>query len=121
MIWLQTLWVTKKVQAVVKELFIRCRKLNISFVFIAVFFVPKDITLNSTHFLIIKINNKRELQNIAITRSAGIYYKDFVKIYGDCTSEPYSFFTINTTLPLSNPLRFLKKSFWFFIKMTLTE
>ena len=94
-----------------ERIIFQMQKTNISFVFIAVFFVPKDITLNSTHFLIIKINNKRELQNIAITRSADIYYKDFVKIYGDCTSEPYSFFTINTTLPLSNPLRFLKKSF----------
>ena len=53
----------KKFQAVVKELFIRCRKLNISLAFItqSYFSVPKDVRLNSTHYLIMKINNKREL------------------------------------------------------------
>ena len=58
----------KKFQAIIKELFIRCRKLNISLVFITqpYFSVPKDIRLNSTHYLIMKINNRKELQNIAI-------------------------------------------------------
>ena len=49
----------KKCQAISKELFIRCRKLNISLVFItqSYFSVPKDVRLNSTHYLIMKINN----------------------------------------------------------------
>ena len=83
----------KKFQAIIKELFIRCRKLNISLVFItqSCFSVPKDVRLHSTHYLIIKINNKRELQNIAINHSADIDYDDFVKIYRECTKEPYSF------------------------------
>ena len=55
-----------------------------------------------------KINNKRELQNIAINHSADIDYKDFVKIYRECTKKPYSFLKINTTLPASDPLRFRK-------------
>ena len=55
-----------------------------------------------------KIHNKRELQKFAIDHSADIDYKDFVKIYRNCTKEPYSFFTINTTLPADNPLRFRK-------------
>ena len=55
-----------------------------------------------------KINNMRELQNIAINHSADIDYKDFVKIYIECTKEPYSFLTIDTTLPASDPLRFRK-------------
>ena len=52
----------KKFQAIIKELFIRCRKLNISPVFInqSYFSVPRDFTLNSTHYLIMKINNKKE-------------------------------------------------------------
>ena len=72
----------KKFQSLIKELFIRCRKLNISLVFITqcYFSVSKDVRLNSTHYLIIKINNKRELQNIAINHSADIDYKDFIKI-----------------------------------------
>ena len=58
----------KKFQAIIKELFIRCRKLNISLVFItqSYFSVPKDVRLNSTHYLIMKINNRKELQNIAL-------------------------------------------------------
>ena len=51
-------------QAIVKELFIRCRKLNIPRVFItqSYFSVPKEVRLNSTHYLTMKIDNKRELQ-----------------------------------------------------------
>ena len=58
-----------------------------------------------------KINNRKELQNIAINHSADIDYKDFIKIYRDCVKEPYSFLTIDTTLPSSNPLRFRKNLF----------
>ena len=70
-------------------MFIRCRKLNISLAFItqSYFPAPKDVRLNSTAYLIMKINNKRELQNIAINHSADIDYKDFVKIYRECTKK----------------------------------
>ena len=83
----------KKFQAIIKDLFIRCRKLNISLAFItqSYFSVPKDVRLNSIHYLIKKINNKNELQNTAINHSADIDYKDFMKIYGECTKEPHSF------------------------------
>ena len=53
-----------------------------------------------------KINNKRELQNIAINHSADIDYKDFMNIYRECTKEPYPFLKIDTTLPASDALRF---------------
>ena len=100
----------KKFQAIIKELFIRCRKLNISLVFIpqSYFSFPKDVRLNSTHYLIMKINNRTELQNIAINHSANIEYKDFMKIYREYTKEPFNFMTIDTTLPTSNSLRFRK-------------
>ena len=103
----------KKSQSIIKELFIRCRKLNISLVFITQFYfsVPKDVRLNSTHYLITKINNKRELQNIAINHSADIDYEDFMKIYRECTKIRYNFLTIDTTLPACNPLRFRKNLF----------
>ena len=70
-------------------MFIRCRKLNISLVFItkSYFSVPKDVRLNSTHYLIMKINKKRELQNIAINHSADIDYQDFIRIYRKCTKK----------------------------------
>ena len=103
----------KKFQAISKKLFISSRKLNIALVFIteSYFLVPKDVRLNSTYYLIMKISSKRELQNIAINHSADIDYQDFMKIYRECTREPYNFLTIDTTLPDSDPLRFRKKLF----------
>ena len=98
----------KKFQVVVKELFIRCRKLNTSLIFItqSYFSVPKVVRLNSTHYSIMKNNNQRELQNIAINYSSDIDYNDFVKIYREYTKESYSFLTIDTALPASDSLRF---------------
>ena len=98
----------KKLNPIVIELFIRGRKLDISFVFItqSYFKVPKDVRSNSTHFLIMKNLNKREVKQIALNHSSDIDFKDFVKIYKKCTAEPYSFLVNDTTLPLDNPLRF---------------
>ena len=103
----------KKFQAIIKDLFIRCRKLNILLVFItqSYFSVSKDVSLNSTHYLIMKINNQRELQNVAFKHSADIDYNDFVKIYKEYTKEPYYFLTIDTTLLARDPLRFRKSLF----------
>ena len=100
----------KKFQAIIKELFIRCRKMNVPLVFItqSYFSVPKDFRLNSTHYLIMKINNRIELQKIAINHSADIDYNDFVKIYREYTRKPYSLVTIDTTLPANDSLRFKK-------------
>ena len=55
-----------------------------------------------------KIHNKRELQQISINHSTDIDYKDFMNTYRKCTSESYSFLTIDTTLPANNSLRFRK-------------
>ena len=98
---------SKKFQATIKKLFTRCRKLNKFIVFIAksFFSVPK---LNSTHYLIIKIHNKREPRNIATNHSSDIDYKNFMNIYRECSNRPYSFVTTDTALPGNNPLRFRK-------------
>ena len=98
----------KKLNPIVTELFIRGRKLNISIAFItqSYFKVPKDVRLNSTHFCIMKILNKRELQQIALNHSSDIDFKDFMKIYKECIKEPYSFLVNGTTLQSGNPLRF---------------
>ena len=103
----------KKLNSIVTELFIRGRKLNISLVFItqSYFKVPKDVRLNSTHFFIMKIPNKRELQQIALNHSSDINSKDFIKIYKKFTSEPYSFLVNDVTLVSDNPLRFRKNLF----------
>ena len=99
-----------KLNPIVTELFIRGRKLNVSIVFItqSYFKVPKDVRLNSAHFFIIKIPNKRQLQQIALNHSSDIDFKDFMNIYTKCTKEPYSFLVNDTTLPSDDPLRFRK-------------
>ena len=103
----------KKLQAIMEEMFIRCRKLNISLAFItqSYFSVAKDVRLNLNHYLIMKRNSKIELENIATDHSADIDYQDFMKIYRECTKEPFNVLTINTTLPASGPLRFRRNLF----------
>ena len=78
----------KRLNPVVIELFIRGRKLGISIVFIAqsYFKVLKDVKLNSTHSFIMKIPNKRELQQIALNNLSNIDFKDFMKICKKCTT-----------------------------------
>ena len=99
-----------KLNPIVTELFIRSRKLNISIVFItqSYFKVPIHVRLNSTHIFIMKIPNKRELQQIALNNSSDIDFKDFMNIYKKYTKEPYSFLVNDTTLSSDNPLRFRK-------------
>ena len=100
----------KKLNSIVTELFIRGRKLNISLVFItqSYFKVPKDVRISTTHFFIMKIPNKRELQQIAINHSSDINTKDFTNIYKNCTDKPYSFLVNDTTLSSDDPSRFRK-------------
>ena len=81
------------------------------FYYTILFFFSKRCQINSTRFLIMKTNNRRELQNTAINHSADIDYKDFMNIYRECTKEPFNFLTIDTTLPASDPLRFRKNLF----------
>ena len=89
---------SEKFKAIVKELFIRCRKLNISIVFItqSYFRTPKDVRLNSTYYILMKIGNKKELKSIAEENSGHLDFKDFLKMYNYCTREPYSFMMVDT-------------------------
>ena len=100
----------KKLNPIVTELFIRYRKLTTSIVFVtqSYFKVPKDVRLNSTHFFIMNIPNKRELQQIALNHSCDIDCKDFMKIKKKCTIEPYFFLVNDATLLSDDPLRFRK-------------
>ena len=72
-----------KLNPIVTVLFIRGRTLNIFIVFItqSYFKVPKDVRLNSTHFFIMKIPNKREVQQFALNHSSDIDFRDFIKIF----------------------------------------
>ena len=103
----------KKLNSVITESFIRSRKLSISLIFItqSYFKVPKDVRLNSTHFFIMKIPNKGELQQVALNHSSDINSKDFINIYKKHTAESYSFLVNNATLASSNSLRFRKNIF----------
>ena len=100
----------KKLNSIVTELFIGGRKLNISLVFIkqSYFKAPKDFRLNTTHFFIVKIPNKRELQQVALNHSSDISTKDFIRIYKKCTAKPSSFLVYDATLASDDPLRFRK-------------
>ena len=93
----------KKAQQVLKELFIRCRKLNISLCLLnqSYFSIPKDVRLNCTHYIIFKINNKKDLQKITINHSSDIDYKDIINIFRNYTKEPFNFLTIDTTISIN--------------------
>ena len=64
-----------------------------------------------------KTSNRKELKNIAINHSADIDFKDFMKLYRECTREPFNFLTTDITLPANN----LENFFLIFIKMTSTD
>ena len=110
---MQIWFIIKKLNSIVTESFIRVRKLNIALVFItqSYFKVPNDISLDTSHFFIAKIPNKRELQEIAINHSSDINTKDFPNIYRKCTVEPYSLLVNETKFASNNPLRFRKHLF----------
>ena len=83
----------KKLDSVVTVLFFRGRKLSIFLVFImqSYFKLPKDVRLNTAHFFIAKIPNRRKIQEIARNHSPDIGTEDFTNIYIECTAKPYSF------------------------------
>ena len=102
----------KKSKRIIKELFYRARKINVSIVFImqSSFRALKDARLNSTHYILMKIGNKKELKRIAKEKSGHLDYKDFLKIYNYCTKEPYSFMIIDTR-PTAHVGKTFKKKF----------
>ena len=80
------------VSPIVSQLFLRGGKLNISLVFISqsYFKVPKTIRLNLTHYFIMKIPNKRNLQKIVSNHSSDIDFKESMRLYKEYAKEPYS-------------------------------
>ena len=113
----------KKLNSVLTELFIRGIKLNISLVFItkSYFQVPKDVKLNTNHFFITKIPNKRELQQIALNRLSDISSKDLITFHKKYTSESYSFL-VNDNMLASDNLQDLEKIFLTYNKiMTIND
>ena len=101
----------KKLNPIVTKLFLRGRKLNISLVFItqSCLAVPKNIRLNSTHYFVMKIPNKRELQQIAFNHSSDIDFQDFMNLYKKCPEKPYSFLVNDTTVASDNILHLLEE------------
>ena len=101
----------KKLNPIVTKLFLRGRKLNISLVFItqSCLAVPKNIRLNSTHYFVMKIPNKRELQQIAFNHSSDIDFQDFMNLYKKCPEKPYSFLVNGTTVASDNILHLLEE------------
>ena len=100
----------KDLNSIVTNLFIRCRKVNLSLAFItqSYFKVLKNVRLSTTHFFIMKIPNKREFQQIALNYSSDISTRELIQIHKKFTAEPYSFLVNDTMLASDNPLRFRK-------------
>ena len=97
----------KNFKRIIKELFYRARKINVSIVFItqSYFKALKDVRLNSTHYILMKIGNKKELKRIAEEKSGHLDYKDFLKMYNYCTEEPYSFMTTDARPTATTPFK----------------
>ena len=98
----------KKLNPILIELFIRGRKLNISLACITQshFAVPDNNRLTSTHYFVVKVLNKWELQQIRFNHLSDTDFKDFMDLYKKCTAKPYSFLTIDPTLGSDNLSRF---------------
>ena len=81
----------KKLNPFVTELFIRGKKLNISLVFItqSYFVISKSIRLSSTHYFVMKIPEKRELQQMTFNHSSDIDFQGFMNLYKKCTANSY--------------------------------
>ena len=109
MTWL-LIWLVIKSLIQWTELFIKDRKFkNRSCFYRKLFFaVPKNIRLNSTHYFIMKIPNKRELQRIVYNHSSDIDFKDFMNLNKKCIAKPYSFLVTDGTIASDNPARFRK-------------
>ena len=97
----------KNFKRIIKGLFYRAHKIHISIAFITQSYlrVLKDARLNSTHYILMKIGNKKELKRIAEEKSGHLDYKDFFKIYNYCTREPYSFMLIDTRPTATVPFK----------------
>ena len=97
----------KKFKRIIKELFYRARKINVSIVFVtqSYFRALKDARLNITYYILMKIGNKKELRRIAEEKSGHLDYKDFLKIYNYCTREPYSFMMIDARPTATIPFK----------------
>ena len=97
----------KNFKRIIEELFYRARKINVSIVFItqSYFKALKDARLNSTHYILMRIGNKKELKRIAEEKSGHLDYKDFLKMYNYCTKEPYSFMTIDARPTATIPFK----------------
>ena len=97
----------KNFKRIIKELFYRARKMNVSIVFTmqSYFRALKDARLNSTHYILMKIVNKKELKRIAEEKSGHLDYKDFLEMYNYCIKKPYSFMTIDARPTATIPFK----------------
>ena len=103
----------KKYQAIPKDLFIRSRKINVSVIFISqsYFRISRDVRLNSSHFILMKLNDPREINNIANNHSLTLSNKQFINLYKKSTINKYSCFVIDLVMDSSDPLCFRKNLF----------
>ena len=82
--------------------------MSLVFIMKSHFKVPKDVTLHTKNYFIMKIPNKRSLKQVAFNHSSDIDLENFMNLYKKFTAKPYSFLVAGTTLVLDKPLRFKK-------------
>ena len=92
------------------ELYIRQRKTNIFLAFItqSFFAVQKNIRINSTSYFVMKIPNKRDLQQITFNHSSDVDFQEFMNLYKKCTEKLNSVLVIDTTLASDKSWHFRK-------------
>ena len=97
----------KNFKRIIKELFYRARKINVSIIFItqSYFRALKYARLNTKHYILMKIGNKKELKRIAEEKSDHLDYKDFLEMYNYCIKKPYSFMTTDTRPTATMPFK----------------
>ena len=100
--------ITQKLPARVTELFIWGRKLGVSVIFVtqSYFRTPKDIRVNCTHYFLMGIPNKKELQQISYNHSAEMDFREFKELYKRCTPGKHDFMVLDMTLPADDPRRY---------------
>ena len=98
----------KKINPIVTKLFIRGKKVNISFNFMAQFYfaTPKNTRLNFAHYFIMEILNKQDFKQIVFNHSSDIDFKEFINIYKKRSTKPYTYLVIDANVASDICLRF---------------
>ena len=98
----------KKIQAIIKELFIRCSYYFTYFYYSILFFCSKRSKIKYSTLFHHENKQQKRITKYCNQSFCRYWLSRFKKIYRECTKEHFNFLPIDTTLPASDPLRFRK-------------